>query len=523
MRTFFSKIGYYLSAGVYFGKDPANVSCRSFIFFPCRKNVLCCGLAGIVSFKKEKKKSQAADITPIEDSIGKIEDHTFNLCIKNNFPIHDNYLCGGEIIRALLESAGELKRDEPFFEIFINNKLQENLAALSERINRIIDSESKILSGQMGRLEPSDVEVMSNRIEDLKDIAWLLKNEIGQNIIRIKELLGLSGNNPSFSTLALYKKINAVLNSIDRLEVRGRDSAGISMIFVLDASEYGSFEKIIGEENLTGILKDRSSSDILLNGGITIGKRTGKNGKPLVTAAFVYKIAAEIGSLGDNIAFLRKQIQADRIFGILASFPCCYNTVSSHTRWASVGAITEANCHPVDGSGKGENGIIHVCLNGDIDNYIELKKEYESGGNFIHSEISTDTKIIPLQIEKYLGSGFDVEESFRLAVNDFEGSHAISMHTDLDPGRIFLAQRGSGQAIFIGIGKDHFIPASEVYGFIEETPYYLKLEGDKANGGNNGNTRGQIYILSQESQGGLSGIKAISYDGTHVLIEEKDI
>lgn len=518
----FSNIPFYLSAKVYFGKDPANVPCRSFIFFPCQANVLCCGLAGIVSFKKEKKQAPDIDITSIEDIIGRIGTHSFNLCIKNNFSIHDNYLCGGEIIRSLLESAGELKRDEPFFEIFINNKLQKKIAALSERISRIIDSESKILSRQMGRLEPSAVEAMSNRIEDLKDIAWLLSNEIGQNIIKIKDLLGLSGNNPSFSTLAFYKKINAVLNSIDRLEVRGRDSAGISLMFVLEASEYGGFEKRIAEENLDGILKDRSSRNILLNGGITTGRTKEKNGKPLITAAFVYKVAAEIGSLGDNMAFLRKQIQDDRILGTLASFPCRYNTVLSHTRWASVGAITEANCHPVDGSGKG-NGIIHVCLNGDIDNYVELKKEYESGGNLIHSEISTDTKIIPLQIEKYLGSGFDVEESFRLAVNDFEGSHAISMHTDLDPGRIFLAQRGSGQAVFIGIGKDHYIPASEVYGFIEETPYYLKLEGDKTNGGNNENTRGQIYILSQESQGGLSGIKAMSYDGAHVLIEEKDI
>ncbi|MDP2862866.1 MAG: hypothetical protein Q8N95_08750, partial [Desulfobacterales bacterium] len=123
MRAIFSKILFFLSAKVYFGKDPANVPCRSFIFFPCPENVLCCGLAGIVSFKKEKKQVTDIDITPMENNAEKIEAHSFNLCIKNNFSIHDNYLCGGEIIRSLLESAGELKRGEPFFEIFINNKL----------------------------------------------------------------------------------------------------------------------------------------------------------------------------------------------------------------------------------------------------------------------------------------------------------------------------------------------------------------------------------------------------------------
>ena len=51
----------YLSAKVYFGKDPAGVPCNSFIFFPCRQNILCCGLAGIVSFKREKKPASKID------------------------------------------------------------------------------------------------------------------------------------------------------------------------------------------------------------------------------------------------------------------------------------------------------------------------------------------------------------------------------------------------------------------------------------------------------------------------------
>jgi len=46
--------------------------------------------------------------------------------------------------------------------------------------------------------------------------------------------------------------------------------------------------------------------------------------------------------------------------------------------------------------------------------------------------------------------GHPIDESFRLAVNDFTGSHAIAMHTDIAPGKIFLAQRGSGQTIFVG-------------------------------------------------------------------------
>lgn len=517
----------YLSAKVYFGKDPAGVPCNSFIFFPCSQNILCCGLAGIVSFKKEKTPAVKTDMASIEESIKKIEARSFLLCVKNNYSIDDNYLCGKKVIQSLLENVRELKRDEQFFDIYNSKEDQERLASLSKQINGIIASESKILKEKMGQLEPSAVDVMSSRIENLKDISWSLSSEIGQNILKINELIGSWDKSPSFTTVTIYKNINAVLNSIDRLEVRGRDSAGISLMFAIDDSEYTSFQKIITNENLSGILKERSSSDILLNGGITINRIKEKNGNPLVTLAFVYKVAAEIGSLGDNISFLRSQIKNDRILRILSSFPNIYHTVSSHTRWASVGAITEANCHPVDGRTtggcSGDKGVIHVCLNGDIDNYLELKKEYESSGNLIHREITTDTKIIPLQIEKYLNRGFEVEEAFRLAVNDFEGSHAISMHTDLDPGRFYLAQKGSGQAVFIGIGKDHYIPASEVYGLIEETPYYMKLEGEKTVEGKNGSTRGQIFILNQKSDGGISGIKAMFYDSTPVPLEEKDI
>ena len=72
----------------------------------------------------------------------------------------------------------------------------------------------------------------------------------------------------------------------------------------------------------------------------------------------------------------------------------------------------------------------------------------------------------------------DIAEAFRLAVNDFKGSHAIAMHTDLAPGKLFLAQRGSGQAIFVGIAPDHYMATSEAYGFIEETQAYIKLDGE---------------------------------------------
>jgi glucosamine--fructose-6-phosphate aminotransferase (isomerizing) len=192
-----------------------------------------------------------------------------------------------------------------------------------------------------------------------------------------------------------------------------------------------------------------------------------------------------------------------------------------------VGAITEPNCHPVDNktrnNANGDRAIIHCCLNGDIDNFQELKKELEDSGMLISKDVTTDTKIIPLQIEKYVERGHRIDAAFRLAVNDFEGSHAISMHTDLAPGKIFLAQKGSGQAIFVGIADEHYMPTSEVYGFVEETSDYLKLDGESVVAGREGQTQGQIYILDQATAGGLDGIAAMYYDGTPLNLTEADI
>ncbi|MBR9981987.1 MAG: SIS domain-containing protein, partial [Desulfatitalea sp.] len=186
-----------------------------------------------------------------------------------------------------------------------------------------------------------------------------------------------------------------------------------------------------------------------------------------------------------------------------------------------------ANCHPLDNAttrqGCGEKGMIHACLNGDIDNHLALKQQWEQDGDPYPEEITTDTKVIPLRIEHYLRQGQPVEEAFRLAVNDFEGSHAIAMHTDLAPGKFFLAQKGSGQAVFVGLARDHYLATSEVYGFVEQTDSFLKLNGEKIVAGRSGPTQGQIFILDQQSAGGLDGIRACYYDGTPITLGPENI
>ncbi len=513
---------------LYFGKSLSHVPDNSLVFFPFHENMLCCGLAGIVSVKRKNDSKKSIDVASLSDKIETIAAKTYIDCFQKNILQYTDYLGGQELISSFLQDVQKLKEDDLFIEIFLNETIQNDLNKLSHRLQMIIDNDSKLLVDQMGQLETQAVDIISERIEGLKDINWCLTTEIEDNLTRLQDLLG--GKSQNRSAIKIFKKINTVLNSIDRLEVRGRDSAGISLMFVQASSEFEKFKEALNESEDSSLaiqFKERSDNDVLVNMNIRTNELLEQNGEKKVAVTFTYKIAAEIGSLGDNINFIRTQIKNDRLLHSFVTFAHHYHTVTSHTRWASVGAITVANCHPVDNVTKGtsteKTGIIHACLNGDIDNYQEMKEQCEAEGTYIHEDITTDTKIIPLWIEKYLKNGFDFLEAFRLAVNDFEGSHAISVHSDFAPGKIFLAQKGSGQAIFIGLAPDHYMSTSEVYGFIEETPFYLKMDGEKVVEGKNGKTQGQIFILDQQSHGRLSGLKALYYDGTPIELEEKDI
>ncbi len=512
---------------IHWGRYPASVNGPAVILFPCSANRLCCGLAGIIAVKGSAGRETAIDLDALATLVNTADAAGLETLSPQTDAIVGGYLGGQETLDTLLAKIWFLKQEAPFSSLFKDPAAQKILTDLSGRLSTVLKREQTLLAGQVGNLETRAVDVISTRIEALKDMIWCLDVELAGNIRRIQALISGSDNHGPDSRITVFRQINAVLNSIDRLEVRGRDSAGISILFIIPTDAYDTLFSALDEKGLTTEFERRMDRDVLGNTSISLNRSTADDGQPIVALTMVYKIAAEIGSLGDNIRFLRRQIQQDAILQQIASVSHTFHTVSSHTRWASVGAITEPNCHPVDNTITGattkERPIIHACLNGDIDNYQELKAAMEASGRSIPDPITTDTKIIPLQIEHYLTTGVDVAEAFRLAVCDFQGSHAIAMHTDLAPGKFFLAQKGSGQAVFVGLAEDHYMPASEVYGFIEETPHFLKMNGEQVVEGKNGKTQGQIFVLDQRSPGGLAGITAMYYDGSPAQLTDDDV
>lgn len=240
--------------------------------------------------------------------------------------------------------------------------------------------------------------------------------------------------------------------------------------------------------------------------------------------AFVFKAAREIGELGDNTARLRTAIRDDGLLRAALGSSDVQCVVLGHTRWASVGLITEPNAHPVDSTELGAGDAVpwvSAVLNGDVDNHTELRAADDLR---IPPEITTDAKVIPTLVARRIAEGLELEEAFRRTVSRFEGSTAIAALGSGAPDRLELALRGSGQALYVGFAPDMFVVASEVYGLIEEASTYLRLDGESPTDPARPEvTRGQIVVLDRAGAGTPAGVERRSYDGTLLPLDDGDL
>jgi glucosamine--fructose-6-phosphate aminotransferase (isomerizing) len=534
MLNTLKKICRFLAAvQIFVGRHPSNVPSTALIFFPIITSQLNCGFAGLMTFNTNKK----SDVLNSDIELAKLWEKVKISGLQNTLSgkiTVKKYLHGTKTLVSMEEITSELKEESKQEILFFQTERSKKLSGLVEKMKLFLDQEEKTLEDNAANFVSADLEIINSRIIQFKDILWSLEKDILDNFAIIIALSGVE-KSVSLNTAAFkkYRQINLLLNSLNRLEVRGRDSAGLQIVFTLE-NEKGMENLLTGlkEKGLHDIYLTRSEEGDLLNNSIRVINNV-CDGKNKTTVTFTYKTFSIVGELERNADDLKQTIKEDKIFQAFAQTDTTCETVLLHTRWASVGSITEENCHPVNNYKpnqkapsfpfySGESANINVILNGDIDNYPELYNKLELDREPIDAKVTTDTKIIPLQIEKYLKDGHNVAESFRLAVNDFEGSHAIAMTCDLEPGKFFLALKGSGQSIYVGVGTDQYMFSSELYGLVEVMPRFIKMNGDTINSGESA-AAGQIFILDQNSSGGLAGIKACCYDGDEIILKEESL
>ena len=144
------------------------------------------------------------------------------------------------------------------------------------------------------RLTPGDLETVNAALVRAKDAVWAVARD---RIPTARAVADLGGTDLGWSAIEAYTSIQEALSALDRLEVRGRDSAGLTVL----VRDHGLD---LDEAGVAALLAPRIADRLF---------RSRAARTPEGHVAVVYKAAAEIGELGDNTRALRDAIRDDEL------------------------------------------------------------------------------------------------------------------------------------------------------------------------------------------------------------------
>jgi glucosamine--fructose-6-phosphate aminotransferase (isomerizing) len=399
----------------------------------------------------------------------------------------DRLLRGTPGVRALIADRG--------LAAALGDGVEEICAALDRR-ERALDADGT---------DARQLEQVNAAIIRLKDALWAVQRD---RLRTARAVADLAGSGAGRAAIEAFTSVQAALSAIDRLEVRGRDSAGLTLL----VRDHGLD---LEDPAVAALIADRLEDPLFTSGAVRV--------TPEGHLSFSFKAAAEIGELGDNTRVLRDAIRADALLARSVAADDAEVTVLGHTRWASIGIISQPNAHPMN-SDEVDHQLgpyVTAALNGDVDNFADLKV---ADGLRIASEITSDAKVIPTLVSRRLAAGEPPVEAFRQSVRRFDGSVAIAASASAAPDRIQLALRGSGQALYVGLDDDLYVVASEPYGVVEDACSYLRLDGETpADPADPSGTRGQVVELDGARAGTVEGISRYAYDGTPLPVSAEEL
>ena len=140
--------------------------------------------------------------------------------------------------------------------------------------------------------------------------------------------------------------------------------------------------------------------------------------------------------------------------------PSPATTGLGHTRWATHGAVTTENAHPL---AVEDDSKLAIVLNGIVENYRDLCDRLRERGHVFSSQTDAET-VSHLVEEHYEG---DLVEATRLAFNELEGHFAfVVIHRD-HPGLLVGARHQC--PLVVGIGEGETFLGSNAAAFLRET------------------------------------------------------
>jgi glutamine---fructose-6-phosphate transaminase (isomerizing) len=174
----------------------------------------------------------------------------------------------------------------------------ELVAAITARLDQI-DGRAGAREAELeadGVLTPDELEAANAELIAVRDALWAVRKD---RLRTAEAVAALAGRDAGEAAVAAYLSVQQALSAIDRLEVRGRDSAGLHLY----VWNHGLSP---ADPAVAAALRERQTDPLFQSGSVRVAAQC---------FSFVYKAAAEIGELGDNTAAFVAAARARRTSG----------------------------------------------------------------------------------------------------------------------------------------------------------------------------------------------------------------
>ncbi len=240
---------------------------------------------------------------------------------------------------------------------------------------------------------------------------------------------------------------------------------------------------------IVGYIGDREATEVLIDGLRRLEYRG-------YDSAGVAVLEGE----GRSIHTARAEGKLKELEKKIAKEPLTGKTGIGHTRWATHGRPSETNAHP---HRAGDVVLVH---NGIIENHQKLRAYLAKKGHTFKSE--TDSEIAAQLIQQRLFDGLSMENAFRKALSEIEGSYALVVMNQKEPDCLYVARNGS--PLVLGMGKNENFVASDIAALIHYTKKVVFLE-DKDFGVV---TREGVRIFEESGRVAKRPVKTVTWSRT---------
>jgi len=209
---------------------------------------------------------------------------------------------------------------------------------------------------------------------------------------------------------------------------------------------------------IVGYVGKRPVQDLLLAGLTRLEYRGYDSAGISMIAGDAIESVRAVGNLDHLREAVATRVRAGDGGVAVATRPA--TTGIGHTRWATHGRVNETNAHPHFDT----TGAVHVVVNGIVENYMALKERLGDMGAVFTSE--TDAEVIAHLVGHHLATG-SLTDAVRAAYAELEGHFAFVAMT-LDEPDVLVGARKECPLI-VGRGDGETFLASAIPAFLRET------------------------------------------------------